>query len=51
MSTFLCGANVIRQHYLRYGGNDEQRGQRDAVIIIPGITSPAVTWGFLGASL
>jgi len=55
MSTFLYGANVrangIRQHYLRYGGNDGQRGERDAVVIIPGITSPAVTWGFLGASL
>jgi N-formylmaleamate deformylase len=52
MSTFLYGANVrangIRQHYLRYGGNDDQRGERDAVIIIPGITSPAVTWGFVG---
>lgn len=48
-STFLYGANVhangIRQHYLRYGG--EQAG-RDAVIIVPGITSPAVTWGFVG---
>nr|WP_314628085.1 alpha/beta hydrolase [uncultured Noviherbaspirillum sp.] len=55
MSTFLYGANVrangIRQHYLRYGGKDDdagQRGERDAVIIIPGITSPAVTWGFVG---
>ena len=51
-STFLYGANVhangIRQHYLRYGGSDEQRAQRDAVIIIPGITSPAITWGFVG---
>ena len=52
MSTFLYGANVrandIRQHYLRYGGPDGQRGERDAVIIIPGITSPAATWGFVG---
>jgi len=52
MSTFLYGANVrandIRQHYLRYGGNDGQRGERDAVIIIPGITSPAITWGYVG---
>jgi N-formylmaleamate deformylase len=52
MSTFLYGANVrandIRQHYLRYGGNDGRRGERDAVIIIPGITSPAATWGFVG---
>ncbi|UTW11283.1 alpha/beta fold hydrolase [Marinobacterium rhizophilum] len=48
MSTFLYGghvqANGIRQHYLRYGG--EQPG-RDAVVIVPGITSPAVTWGFV----
>src|SRR5690606_11833537 len=52
MSTYLYGANVnangIRQHYLRYGGNDGERAGRDAVIIIPGITSPAITWGFVG---
>ncbi|MDK3026096.1 alpha/beta hydrolase [Cupriavidus taiwanensis] len=51
-STFLYGANVhangIRQHYLRYGGQQGERAQRDAVIIVPGITSPAVTWGFVG---
>jgi len=51
-SSFLYGANVrandIRQHYLRYGGTEGARAQRDAVIIIPGITSPAVTWGFVG---
>jgi len=51
-SSFLYGANVlangIRQHYLRYGGNDGARASRDAVIILPGITSPAVTWGFVG---
>lgn len=50
--SFLYGANVrandIRQHYLRYGGTDGARAQRDAVIIVPGITSPAVTWGFVG---
>jgi N-formylmaleamate deformylase len=48
MSTYLYGANVqangIRQHYLRYGG---ARAGFDAVIIVPGITSPAVTWGFV----
>lgn len=52
MSTFLNGANVhangIRQHYLRYGGQKGERAGRDAVIIIPGITSPAITWGFVG---
>ena len=50
MSNFLYGGNVhangIRQHYLRYGG---ARGAgRDPVIIVPGITSPAITWGFVG---
>lgn len=52
MHTFLYGANVrandIRQHYLRYGGSDGERSTRDSVIIIPGITSPAATWGFVG---
>lgn len=44
-STFLYGshvhANDIRQHYLRYGG----RGT--PLLIVPGITSPAITWGFV----
>jgi N-formylmaleamate deformylase len=48
-STFLYGANVhangIRQHYLRYGG--ERHAGRPAIVLIPGITSPAVTWGFV----
>ena len=52
MNSFLYGANVhangIRQHYLRYGGNEGARAQRTAVIVIPGITSPAITWGFVG---
>lgn len=52
MSTFMYGANVqangIRQHYLRYGGQAGERAKRDAVIIVPGITSPAITWGFVG---
>jgi N-formylmaleamate deformylase len=51
-STFLCGGNVhangIRQHYLRYGGATGARAGRDPVLIVPGITSPAVTWGFVG---
>jgi N-formylmaleamate deformylase len=45
-STFLYGghvrANRIRQHYLRYGG----RGP--ALVIVPGIVSPAALWGFVG---
>ncbi|AZG17128.1 alpha/beta fold hydrolase [Cupriavidus pauculus] len=53
MSMFLYGGNVhangIRQHYLRYGGSGDGRDARDAVIIVPGITSPAITWGFVGA--
>jgi len=51
-STYLYGAhahaNGIRQHYMRYGG--EPAG-RDAVIVIPGITSPAATWGFVAERL
>jgi N-formylmaleamate deformylase len=51
-SSYLYGANVhangIRQHYLRYGGRDGPRAGRDAIVILPGITSPAVTWGFVG---
>lgn len=54
-STFQYGANVaangIRQHYLRYGGNDGARASRPAIVLIPGITSPAVTWGFVGEVL
>ena len=50
-SSYLYGAHVhangIRQHYLRYGGSDGERAARDAVILVPGITSPAVTWGFV----
>lgn len=45
MSTYLYGAHVrandIRQHYLRFGG------QGRPVVIVPGITSPAVTWAFV----
>ncbi|MDO6409041.1 alpha/beta fold hydrolase [Pantoea phytobeneficialis] len=45
MSTFVSGgqvqANGIRQHYLRYGGKGP------TLILVPGITSPAITWGFV----
>ncbi len=37
-------ANGIRQHYLRYGGVDAG----PPLILVPGITSPAATWGFVG---
>jgi N-formylmaleamate deformylase len=38
-------ANGIRQHYLRYGGD------KPPLVVIPGITSPAVTWGFVAERL
>lgn len=45
----LYGANVqangIRQHYLRYGGSGP------VVVLVPGITSPAITWGFVAERL
>ena len=54
-SNFLYGAHVhangIRQHYLRYGGQAGDRAARDAIILIPGITSPAVTGGFVAEPL
>ncbi len=49
MSRLLYGENVhangIRQHYLRYGG------QGNPMVIIPGITSPAIGWGFVAERL
>lgn len=49
MSTFLYGANLtangIRQHYLRYGGKGPP------LLLLPGITSPAATWGFVAERL
>jgi N-formylmaleamate deformylase len=48
-SAYLYGANVIangiRQHYLRYGGHGIP------IILVPGITSPAATWGFVAERL
>ncbi|NHN90083.1 alpha/beta fold hydrolase [Acetobacter conturbans] len=48
-SRFLYGANIhangIRQHYLRYGGLGTP------LVLIPGITSPAITWGFVAERL
>lgn len=38
-------ANGIRQHLLRYGG----RGT--TLLLLPGITSPAITWGFVAERL
>lgn len=49
MTTLLYGGNIsangIRQHYLRYGGSGAP------LVIVPGITSPAVTWGFVAERL
>ncbi len=44
-TTYLYGDNVhangIRHHYLRYGGSGTP------LVLLPGITSPAITWGFV----
>ena len=49
MSQFLYGSNVavnqVRLHYLRYGGKGHP------LVLIPGITSPAITWGFVAEKL
>ncbi|AYO52810.1 alpha/beta fold hydrolase [Acinetobacter wuhouensis] len=49
MSHLLYGGNVVandvRLHYLRYGG------QGHPLVLIPGITSPAITWGFVAEKL
>jgi N-formylmaleamate deformylase len=49
-TTFQHGANVhvnqIRLHYLCYGAED-----LPPVILVPGITSPAATWSFVGEVL
>lgn len=49
MSSFLHGyhvrANGVRLHLLRYGG------QGPVLLLLPGITSPAVTWGFVAERL
>lgn len=48
-STFLYGANVrangIRQHFLRYGGSGP------AMLVVPGIITPAAVWGFVAERL
>lgn len=42
---FHVRANGIRQHVLRYGG------QGRPLLLVPGITSPAITWGFVAEEL
>lgn len=52
-SAYCYGANInangIRQHYLRYGGGKATTGQ--PLVLIPGITSPAITWDFVSERL
>ncbi len=49
MSAFVHGYNVnangVRLHLLRYGG------QGPRLLLLPGITSPAITWGFVAERL
>ncbi|MSP96237.1 MAG: alpha/beta hydrolase [Betaproteobacteria bacterium] len=51
-STFRYGAHVrangIRQHYLRYG---IEGTRQKALVVVPGIVSPAAVWGFVGERL
>lgn len=42
---FNVRANGIRQHVLRF------RGKGGPLIVVPGITSPAITWGFVAERL
>lgn len=40
-------ANGIRQHLIRYRGPEGA----PQLLLVPGITSPAITWGFVGVEL
>lgn len=42
---FNVAANGIRQHVLRFGGLGQP------LVIVPGITSPAITWAFVAEAL
>src|SRR5262249_30913622 len=44
-SRFYVEAKGIKLHFLQYGESGPQ------VLLIPGITSPAITWGFVGGRL
>ncbi|PNG50601.1 MULTISPECIES: alpha/beta hydrolase [Comamonadaceae] len=52
VSSFVGGAQVqangIRQHFLRYSPKTEEA---PTLVVMPGITSPAVTWGFVAERL
>ncbi|MFT3691013.1 alpha/beta fold hydrolase [Paenirhodobacter sp.] len=45
MQGYNVHANGIRQHLIRYPGPGPE------LLLVPGITSPAITWGFVGARL
>lgn len=45
MRGYNIHANGIRQHLLHYKGNGPE------LLLIPGITSPAITWGFVAERL
>lgn len=44
-SGYNVHANGIRHHLIRYGGKGPM------MIVVPGITSPAITWGFVAERL
>lgn len=44
---YNINANGIRQHLIRYDGPEGAR----QLLLVPGITSPAVTWGFVAERL
>ena len=44
-SRFYVQSNGIKLHFLQYGASGPQ------VLLLPGITSPAITWGFVGERL
>mgnify|MGYP003679081166 CR=1 FL=1 len=45
MFGFNVQANGIRQHLIQYEGSGPD------LLIVPGITSPAITWGFVAERL
>lgn len=47
MSGYNLHANGIRQHLIRYKGTEGA----PQLLLIPGITSPAITWGFVAERL
>ena len=44
-SRFYAEVKGIKLHFIQYGASGPQ------VLLIPGITSPAITWGFVGEAL